>query len=369
MAVTVNVSQNKELKFDLDRVPATRTIKGDKFTDIARMLMGAVWTGMATTFLVATGLIWGIELAPVIILLVLASAGILLFLFGLNELFKVTATTIDKRQISFSLRSLFGSKQWVEDLEAYEGILYRDAYYSGGKNRRSYTLYIVELYHTDKDKVVILHQSTSSEGMRGIWEDSCRKLNLQAVEKDGSSLIKRDWQDIDKSVRDLLKEGKISINFDPSLPPPKGLKVNAAGDIFQVIVTKDEFSIVSVLFALMIPGVFIFVGFAPNGGWPFLLFGIIFGLFIVKILLWSALTKASIKIGEEALFLNRITPWGETAGTTLSTSEIESVVVREIRGYEEVLINTDQQQAAIGRGLSAEALQWLKNCILTIIST
>jgi len=370
MAVSVNVSQNKAIKFDLDHLPATHTKKGDWFSGIAPMLMGAVWAVMATTILVATGLLWENDRTAFIVFpLVFASAGILLFLSGLNTLFKVTTTTIDKCQIAFSFKSLFRSKQWVEDLERYEGILYRDEYHSGGKNQRSFTLYIVELYHTDKDKVVILHQSTSSEGMREIWEDSCRKLNLPAVEKDGSSLIKRDVEDLDKSVRDLVKEGKISIHFDPSLTPPKGLKVNAAGDIFQVILTKDEFSLVGNVIALMIPGVIIWFGFAPKGGWPFLIVGIIIGLLMLQAMLWSALTKASIRIGEETLILNRITPWGETAGTTIKTSEIESVVVRKIKGYDEVLIKTDQQQVAIGRGLSVEALQWLKNCILTIIAT
>lgn len=369
MAVSINVKQTKGIHFDLEQLPVTYTKKGERLASIAAMLMGAAWAGLATKMLVATGPIGEKDLAPIIVLLVFASTGIVLFFSGLNELFKVTKTTIDKRQISFSFRSLFGSKQWVENLQEYEGILCRDEYRSERKNQRVGTLYTVELFHVDKDKIVILYQSTTMEGVRGIWENYCRKLNLQAVEKDGSSFIKRDVEDLDKSVRDLVKEGKISINFDPAQLPPKGLRVNAAGDVFQVILTKGEFSILSTIIAVLIPVVSIFVGFNREGGWPFLIVGIIIGLLVAMALLWATFTMASIKIGEETLFLNRITPWGETTGTTINTSEIESVVMHRIRGFDEVLIKTDQQEVAIGRGLSADALQWLKNCILTIIST
>jgi hypothetical protein len=52
------------------------------------------------------------------------------------------------------------------------------------------------------------------------------------------------------------------------------------------------------------------------------------------------------------------------------TSEIESVIVdkKDNHFHKQVLIKTDQQEEAIGGGLSAKALEWLKNCILSIIS-
>jgi hypothetical protein len=369
MAQSVNVGQAKAANFDLAHLPATSTQKGNWLFGIAHMFMGGSWIYFVTMVIVLTVDIWQKELALFLLLLVFATAGIVMFLAGFNELFKVTTTTIDKRQITFSSRSLFRSKQWVEDFATYKGILYRIASSSGGKYKPSSTLYRVELFHNDREKVVILHQSSSSKGMRGIWEDSCRKLNLQALEIEGSSLVKRNIDDLDKSVRDLVKEEKISIHFDPSLPPPKGLKVNGAGNMLHVILTKDEISICGALIAILFPGIFIFAGLTNKGGLPFLIIGIIFELVMVHYLLWSTFTRASIRIGEEALVVNRITPWGETTGTTLRASEIESVIVHKSNGYEELLIKTDKQEVAIGRALSAEVLQWLKNCILSIIST
>jgi len=293
-----------------------------------------------------------------------------LFLIGLNELFKVTTTTIDKRQISFSFRSLLRSKQWVEDFENYKGILYRDAHPSGGKNKPSSTLYTVELFHNDREKVV-LYQSTYSKGMRRIWEDSCRKLNLQALEIDGSSLVKRNIEDLDKSIRDLVKEGKRSIDFEPSRPPPKGLKAKLAGNAFQITLTKGNLTIVGGVLALIVPSIFIVIGFSEDKGLPMGIFGIVFALVEVNALIGEMFWRSRISVGEDTIHLSRVAPWGETPGTTIIISEIESIIVerKDNHFHAQVFIKTDQQQEAIGGGLSPESLEWLKNCIVSIIST
>lgn len=369
MAVTVNVSQNNTFKFDLDQLPATLTKTSDRRLGMIFTLAGVFFCSVVCVILVATllrllqgafkfdGNVFGI-------LLINSLFGYVMLIVGLHHLLIVT-TTVDKGRISSSSRSLFGSKHWSEDLEGYEGILYRDEYHYQGKGA-SYALYIIELYHTDKEKIVILYQSTSPEGVRAIWEDACRKLNLQAVEKDGSNLIKRDVEDLDKSIRSFVNEGKLDIDFDMSQAPPKGLQAKTVGDMFQVIVNVKYFSLFGiVVIALVIWGIFFYFTFGGKNWVTFVILSILFFILGIKALVSIIFTRASIKIGENTIFVNAIRPWGETAGTTIVVSEIESVVVS---GYE-VLIKTDQQEVAIGRGLSAEALRWLKNCILTIIST
>jgi hypothetical protein len=374
MAVSVDVSQNKTFKFDLAQLPATLTKTGDRRLGMIFTLAGVLFCGVVFVILVATLLrllqgAFKFEGNILGMLLITSLFGYVMLMGGLHHLLIVT-TTVDKVRIYSSSRSLFGSKQWAEDLEAYEGILYRDEYHYQGKGS-SYPLYIIELYHTNKDKVVILYQSTSPEGVRAIWEDSCRKLNMQAVEKDGSSLIKRDVEDLDKSVRELVNEGKLNFDCDISQSPPKGLQATSVGDMFQVIVKLNYFSlIVRSVFVLAFWVLFVLHFIFISKNWiVFASSSLFYWVAVVEFIFPAAFTRACIKIGEDSLFLNRITPWGETAGTTILTSEIESVVVSDSRGRNEVLIKTDQQEVAIGRGLSAESLQWLKNCILTIIST
>ena len=373
MAVAVNANRNKAIKFDLDQLPATHTETGDRRLGIILILVGAFFSGILSVLLISMLVLGAVKLKEDLVLAMLLGSvlGAVVLMAGLHQLLSVTAITIDKRRISYLSKSLFSSKEWVEEFEKYEGILYRDERHYVGKGQ-SYTLCIVELYHTDKDKVVILYRSTSAKGVRAICEDYCRRLNLQAVEKDGKNIIARDVADLDKSVRDLVKDEKLNINFDLSQLPPKGLQAKAVGDMFQVVVNNNINSILLSVPALVIPGLLIVSGLANKNGLPWVIVGIICGLVPVKRLLW--ITRPSIRIGEDTVFVNGITPWGETAGTTIRTSEIESVVVSDYLSFppgccNEVLIKTDQQQVAIGRGLSAEALQWLKNCILSIIST
>jgi len=374
MAVSVDVSKNKTFKFDLAQLPATLTKTGDRRLGMIFTLAGVLFCGVVCVILVATLLrllqgAFKFDGNVLGVVLVNSLFGYVMLMGGLHHLLIVT-TTVDKGRICSSSRSLFRSKQWTEDVEGYEGILYRNEYHYQGKGS-SYTLYIVELYHTDKDKIVILYQSISPEGVRAIWEDSCRKLNLQAVEKDGSSLIKRDVEDLDKSVRDLVNEGKLGIDFDMSQSPPKGLQAKSVGGIFQVIEKLNYLSlIVRSVFVLAFWGLFVLHFIFISKNWiVFASSSLFYWVAVAEIVFPAAFTRASIKIGEDSLFLNRITLWGETAGKTILTSEIESVVVSDSRGRNEVLIKTDQQEVAIGRGLSAEALQWLKNRILSIIST
>jgi hypothetical protein len=368
MSVSVNGSRTKEFKPALDQLPITTVIKGNR--SLGLILMGqAALTGAGTVFMVVS-FVQGAGAPPFELFLMFAVWAAISFPTGLHQLSSVTTTTIDARRVSFSSKSLVRSKQWMEEIDRYEGIAYREESHGGTKTSRPYTLYIVELYHADSNKNQKIYQSTSAQGARQIWEDYCRVLNLAAVEKDGSTLIKRNVEDLDKSVRDLVKEGKLSIDFDPSRPPPKGLKVNAAEEIFEVVLTKDRFSIVTYSLVLLFSGAFIFIGFNHEDGLPFTIFGIIIGLVIVSAMLWEQFTKESIKIGEDTIYLNRITPLKETAVATFTTSEIESVVVdkKDNHFYKKVFIKTDQQQEAIGGGLSAEALEWLKNCILSVIS-
>jgi hypothetical protein len=368
LIASLNVRQNRSLKLDLRQLPVTYTTKGSMGAGIGLILLGVACVGMSTWILVEIFSMGNINVAAINVPLAFASIGTIIFLVGLNEPFRTTTITIDRLRVSYASMSRFRSKQWMEDIDKFEGIFSREEYHRGGKNRRSYTLYIVELFHNDSKKTIRLFQSTSSQNVRAIGEEFCRNLNLPALEKNGSYIVKRNVEDLGKSVRDLVKDGKLRIDFDPSRPPPKGLQAEVAGDMFQVIVNDDGFTIFRVIVPLLIPIVFIFIGLGKQEPMP-LVGGTVIGLTMVMSILWSVFTRESVKIGEETIVLNRTTPWGETAGTVIVTSDIKSVVVGESGRSKQVLIKTDQQQFALGSGLSAEAQKWLSSCIMSIIST
>jgi hypothetical protein len=364
-------SQGKTDLFDIDNLPATKVHKGSKALGIILMAFASLWGGIPTVALIAS--IASGEMKPeMLFILIFTVAGTGLFLFGLSQFFRKKTTTIATDDVRVESHSLFGRKQWTERLSRYEGVLSRSEYHSGGKNSPSYTLYIVELHHTDPKKIIRLYASRSDDGFRRIWEDYCRKLDMNAVEKDGDELIRRNVEDLDKSVKELVSEGKLDIEFDPSKPPPKGLRLQVKEDILEITITRKGFSVIGMLIAFLIPAIFVYCGFFIHDC-P-ILFGIVglfFGIVILSALIWSLITRPQIRLSREQIHVLRLTPWGETQGRTLRTAEIEMVKTgrKQGQGMKAVLLTTDAGEESVGDGLPPDALDWLKNCIMTVIAS
>jgi hypothetical protein len=345
-------------------------IKGHRSLGIFLLIFSLFWGGLPTFFFVQS-IADGTFEAGMLMILVFTVAGLGLFLFGLNQFFIKGKLRITKDEIEFEKRGLFGRKQWREPMASYEGILSRSEYHSGSKNSPSYTLYIVELYHPEKKKRIKLYQSRSEMGFRAKWEEHCRAMNLPAVEDGEGGLIRRNVEDLDKSVRELRKENKIEVKFDPNEDPPEGLDLSVNED--QLLVTQNQSMMTPVGFLIMLlfPGIFIYVGFFLEDCPVF--FGIV-GVFLELVFLavgaWLLITRPQVRLTRDDVHLLRLTPWGETHGVHIRADDIEQVVVKkdEKTHRKAVVITTDDQQKAFGEGLSAEGLEWLKNCILTVVS-
>ena len=82
------------------------------------------------------------------------------------------------------------------------------------------------------------------------------------------------------------------------------------------------------------------------------------------------ITKNQIRIGKDEIHVFRVTPWGETMGVKFKTSDMEMVKIgkKDDQGSDAVIITTDYDETKIGEGLSPDALWWLKNCILKVLS-
>jgi hypothetical protein len=363
-------SDSRTKYFDLSRIPATQVDKGSKGVGVFLMIFAAFWGGIPTIAMISA--IRAGKLHPeMLFMLIFTVIGIVLFITGVHLLFSSATSTIDGERISVTKKSLFGTTQWSEFISAYEGVQSRSEYHSGGKNSPSYTLYIVELVHKDPKKTVLLYQSDSNEVFRVIWEDYCRKLSLPAIETDGSKVIKRNVDDLDKSVRELVKEGKVKVEFDPSKPPPRDLSLKVDGDVLELTIVKRKSSPVGAVIALLIPGVFMYIGFfVKNCPVMFGIIGAIFFTVFLAAFVWSLVAKDQIRIGKDEIHIRQLTPWGPTIGDRISSEAVEVVRIgkESNQGRDSVLIETDDSNSKVGEGLSAESLEWLKNCITRVIS-
>lgn len=377
MRLNLNASNLKGgpiTKLDLDNLPLDYEDKGSRSTGIFLTLFSLAWGGIPTValiFIIASGQFEPGALA--ILLFTVIGAG--LFFLGLKMLFKRKKLHIDHEGVRVDEKGLFSASSWSEPFSSYTGVSSREEYHSGGKNSPSYTLYIVELAHEDKEKVITLYSSKSQEGHRKIWEDYCRKLNLPAVEKDGDGYLKRDVEDLDKTVAELVQEGKIDVDFDPSQNIPQELSVRPEGDELAIIMNRKKSvvgGIIGLLFGLGFPGVFIWVGFfTKNGPIMFGLVGVFILLAIIAGVTFGMLTKPCVRVSKERVTLCWVGRWGEMFPRSINSAEVESVKVYKKDGtaHDAVWLVSDANALSIGQGLQREALEWLKSCILKVIAS
>ena len=190
---------------DLTHLPTTQVDKGSRGAGVFLMVFACLWGGLPTLAMIHL-FSSGKFQAPALIGLVFGVIGIGMFIGGLYLLSCSTTTMLSLQQVSVTRKSIFGIKQWSAPLSSFTGIRSRSEYHSGSKNSPSYTLHIVELLHDDPKQAVCLYQSRMDNGIRGIWENACRVLNLPAVEGEGAHLIIRAVEDLEKSVKDLARE-------------------------------------------------------------------------------------------------------------------------------------------------------------------
>ena len=372
MNINVSLSKTSQTKqIDLSHLPVTQVDKGSRGAAIFLLIFACLWGGIPTFALIKAASsgtmqsgMWG--------LLIFSVIGTGVFIGGLYLMTCSSTTTLSLDHVAVTRKSLFGTKQWTARLSDFTGVRSRSEYHSGGKNNPSYTLYIVELLHPEPKKAVRLYESRMDLCIRGIWENACRVLNLPAVEGEGSNLVTRAVEDLDKSVKDLAREGKLHVDFDPTKPPPAGLTLKVDGKFLELSVkTRKGGTFAGGLIGILFSGVFVYIGFFIKSG-P-LLFGIVGSLIMLVIILsviWSLITTEQIRVAKDEVHLRRQTPWGPTNGTRIDTTGVEIVRIgkKDGQGTEGILIETDGGTQMVGAGLPANCLEWLKNCILKVIT-
>lgn len=366
-----NVGGSSATMINVDHLPVEHEDKGTKVLGVFLTLFSLVWGGVPTAALI--GLTASGKFEPaLLIMLVFTVVGIGLFILGIKLLLSRKIIRIDVEGVTVRQKGLFGWTSWTEPFDRYRGVLSRSEYHSGGKNSPSYTLYIVELAHDEKQKIVRLYTSRSEAGHRKIWEEYCRKLKMSAVEKDGDGYIERSVEDLDKSAAELVREGKVDLAFDPRKNVPEHLQVVPEDDELVITVVRKKISLIGALLGLAIPSVFIYVGFFVKGA-PFMfgIVGVFFLLVITAVMIWNAVTKEQIRVSVRGVNVCQLTPWGQTAGRQIKSNAIETVRVwkKDGTGAEAVWLAGDTATISVGQGLKREALEWLRDCILKVLAS
>lgn len=256
MLVHVPDHFSSKLKFDLRKAPTSVADRSSIvwsfwgcFFGIALLMLGMfellsffkAGKGSEQSFMM-------VELFAFFIVLI----GLGLFIYSVFSFVRYKKFSFDGKEFQIIYRPAVGVKHsFSEPLSNYIGVRLRVLFVQSGlfnKNR-----YIIDLYHQDASKIVPLYISTSNKNIRLIWEDYAKLLKMPALSVGDRGLVQRDYADLDTSLKDLGKAGKLPFIASGKLPAPESLEITeerTATVIEPTGIYWDTFSTLCLLIAI-----------------------------------------------------------------------------------------------------------------------
>ncbi len=291
------------------------------------------------------------------------------YLFG-GSIIRFTETAVTYRRFS-----LFKHTRWTEPLTNYRGVLRSSVVRRSGSRRQGntsyHTDYLLTLSHMLESKNIVLFDSRSPRGQRATWEWWARLLNKPAIDLTDHGEMTRDVNDLDVSVRELVKRGTLPVSFDRSQSPPKGVHMKDTGDALILTTPKTRWPLIVSLMAVVVPLSIMYHGglFTDVVPVDLRIAGPVIGAGCVLIVLWIVLTKQRLHVSAEQVVLGIATPLGMIPTARLNADDIEQVEMTSSFGKGSgVVICTDEHEKTVGSGLPHDTLLWLHDCIIAMIS-
>lgn len=135
--------------------------------------------------------------------------GLVLTFAGLRSFYR-EKMILTSKEVSYTKQSFFRKIEFKESLNQYRGILRQIHLKKAPGFGHPTILYSIELSHTDPKKTVTLWKSHQKKLFVETWEHYAKLLKLPAIQKaEKNQFFARHYQDLDKSLRELILEGKI----------------------------------------------------------------------------------------------------------------------------------------------------------------
>jgi hypothetical protein len=283
--------------------------------------------------------------------------------FGKRRTIEISRDLVKVRETG-----LFASK-WTEPVSAFKGILRRAKEEDRGEGG-VVMVHFVELVHPDRKKTIRLYKADKEEGIRTLWKDAAHALHLTALDETSNKIVTSTPEDLDKSIRDLAAEGKISGYFDADRLPPKGIVWKKTEGELKITVRQeiqysDVLKFIGGAFAILL----VEMGWIPQGFFDFFVWwgGLFYMLSIGVPLFFDWIAKRHIVITPMELSYFRKIPFGIFRRKAISLGKLKNV--RRRLGYrhaEVLIIESDTTIISIGR-LGKQQLLWLEKFILSAI--
>jgi len=367
---------SSKLKFNLKKLPASvvdrPALRWIITGGFAGLLM--LWLGIFElfSFLKAekgqTQSFISVEIFAFIVILIALG----LIFYAIFSFIRCKKFFFDGKEIHIIYRPAIGIKhQFKEPLSNYLGVRLRVLFVQSGlfnKNR-----YIIDLYHQDSNKIVPLYISTSNKNIRQIWEDYAKVLQLPALSVGDRGLVSREYEDLDKSLKELSKEGKLPFIASGKFPTPDSIEITEKKDstiiepkgiYWDTFSTLCLFIAIAATFILLAGGVYLTI---IGTNFP-LKYWIFSAITLLSILYFSIrlLNSSILVFGKDYISITEVLFGSELKEIKLSSNKIKNVELNydpTIGRYDLTIIG-DEEIITFGNRLPVSDLMWLRDFII-----
>ena len=305
------------------------------------------------------------------LVIILVGAGIVLSLF--LSYIRYKKIFFDGKKVQIIYRPAFGAKKVVkESIGNYEGVRFRIEFFQFGfmtKNK-----YIIELYHKNPQKTAPLYISTKGKNIRKIWEYYAQKLNLPAVVLTDEGMVRREVSDLDKSIKEMVEEGKTINSYNDREPLPPTIAFVRKRDKTVIKARKifwDAYNIIAWFCLLLFGGVLLFASFnaevvSSHFSREFILAFYVVGLFIIAASVIALFRKDKIVVKRDKIVIVHKFMLFSRKNNEIKKADIEAVevTVNPATGRYYLSNISDNRTAIFGKKIPIEDLRWVKKFLI-----
>lgn len=366
---------SSNFKFDISKLPTRKTDRTSLIKSVLSAICGVALLALGIfemfTFLKAEKNSGFSFFTVEIFALIVIAIAIGVIINSIFSIIRYKKFAFDGEDFEITYKPSIGIKHHEKvALSGYIGVRLRVLFTQNNlfnKNR-----YIIDLYHEDASKIVPLYISTNGKNIRKIWESYASAFKLPAININERGIVKRDYTDLDKSIKELSDEGKLPFIAGGKYPAPQSLKID--DDLKSTSIEPsglywDTFSslflFIAICFALvlMFGGVYLtFTGMSvPVKYW------IIGALSLLASVYFSTrlFSTCRIQLNDKEIIVYNIVCGNETKKTSIYTKDIEGIELNyntAIDRYSLTLIS-DEKIISFGSRIPVNDLLWLRDFI------
>ncbi len=279
----------------------------------------------------------------------------------------------DGQKIQIIYRPVWGAKKAIkESIDNYEGVRFRIEFFQFGfmnKNK-----YIIELYHKNPQKTAPLYISTKSKNIRKIWEYYAQKLNKPTIILTDEGMVKRDVCDLNKSIKEMIKEGKFVNNYNDRDPLPPSIAYVRKRDKTVIKARKifwDAYNLLFGLVLLVFGAILLCAAYNHEQAVEHFSSNVVFGLYGIGILVITAsifvlFRKDKIVVKKDKIVIVHKFMLFSRKKTEIKKKDIEAVdvTINPATGRYYLSIISDERTAVFGKKIPIEDLRWVKKFLI-----